>query len=270
MQKNIAFIKITIVTVCYNAVKEIETTMLSVLNQTYPNVEYIIVDGGSTDGTMEVINKYRDRLSAVISEQDKGTYDAMNKGIAMATGDWINFMNAGDSFCTIDVLYQMFSDKISADCGVLFGNSREYRDNILYSVKPRPFYLSKKKHFSKGICHQSMFLRTMLARRYPFDLAYPVAADFNMVYHIFKNELYRFEYKDVDVAQYDLMGFSNKNVAQAYYEEACIINPNAKNNRPLLMLKGKTIHCIKQAIIKMLGLFPSLKRKLRGINKIEL
>ena len=87
--------RISVVTVCYNAVDCIEQTMLSVLDQTYHDIEYIIIDGGSTDGTVDIIKKYADRLAYWISEPDKGIYDAMNKGIAVATGDYINFMNAG-------------------------------------------------------------------------------------------------------------------------------------------------------------------------------
>ena len=91
-------LKISVVTVCYNAVDCIEETMLSVLDQTYPNIEYIVIDGGSSDGTADVIRKYADRLAYWVSEPDKGIYDAMNKGIVAATGDYINFMNAGDRY----------------------------------------------------------------------------------------------------------------------------------------------------------------------------
>ena len=95
---------ISVITVCYNAVANIEETMLSVLNQRYDKVEYIVIDGGSKDGTLDVIKKYANKLAYWISEPDKGIYDAMNKGIAKATGDWINFMNAGDKFINEEVL----------------------------------------------------------------------------------------------------------------------------------------------------------------------
>ena len=90
-------ILISVVTVSYNAVATIEQTLLSVINQTYPNIEYIIIDGGSTDGTVDIIKKYADEIVYWISEPDKGIYDAMNKGIKKANGEWINFINAGDS-----------------------------------------------------------------------------------------------------------------------------------------------------------------------------
>ena len=88
--------KFSIITVTYNAGKVLEDTIQSVIFQTYRNVEYIIVDGGSTDHTLEVANKYSDRISKIISEPDKGLYDAMNKGIRLATGDYLCFLNAGD------------------------------------------------------------------------------------------------------------------------------------------------------------------------------
>ena len=90
--------KISIITVSFNAVKVIEETIVSVINQTYTNVEYIIIDGGSTDGTVDIIKEYADKISYWVSESDKGIYDAMNKGGIKALGDFLYFLNAGDSF----------------------------------------------------------------------------------------------------------------------------------------------------------------------------
>ncbi len=99
--------KFSIITVTYNAGKVLEDTIQSVITQTYKNMEYILVDGGSTDNTLSIINQYRSMIQQVISEPDRGLYDAMNKGIKMATGDYICFLNAGDAFHEDDTLQQM-------------------------------------------------------------------------------------------------------------------------------------------------------------------
>lgn len=120
---------ISVITVSYNAVTSIEKTMLSVLNQIYDRVEYIIIDGGSVDGTLEVIQKYVDRLGYWVSEPDKGIYDAMNKGILNASGDWIIFMNCGDIFVDDNVLYSLFFGKKYENVDVLYGDALEVDSN---------------------------------------------------------------------------------------------------------------------------------------------
>src|ERR1700761_7114863 len=89
---------LSVITIVYNNVNDIERTMLSVLNQTYGHIEYIVIDGKSNDGTLEIIKRYENRIAKLISEKDEGIYDAMNKGIAAATGDYVIFMNSGDEF----------------------------------------------------------------------------------------------------------------------------------------------------------------------------
>ena len=90
--------KITVVTVVYNGILTLDATIKSVISQTYSNLEYIVVDGGSTDGTLELLKKYNSQISIIISEKDDGLYDAMNKGIALSTGEWICILNCGDIF----------------------------------------------------------------------------------------------------------------------------------------------------------------------------
>ena len=99
--------KFSVITVTYNAEKVLEDTIQSVIAQTYHHVEYIIVDGASKDGTLSIIDRYRPRIHTVVSEPDKGLYDAMNKGIALASGDYLCFLNAGDCFHEDDTLQQM-------------------------------------------------------------------------------------------------------------------------------------------------------------------
>lgn len=98
----------SIITITYNAVRLVEQTLLNVLSQSYPNIEYIVIDGGSTDGTVDIIKQYESGLAYWVSEPDKGIYDAMNKGLQKATGDYVWFINAGDSLCSSDTVQSSF------------------------------------------------------------------------------------------------------------------------------------------------------------------
>ena len=114
--------KISVITICYNAEKTIERTIKSVLNQSYKNLEYIIIDGGSKDNTMKIVKRYKDKISSVISEPDNGIYDAMNKGVRIATGEWLNMMNAGDCYTNDEVLNEIFSTSIPKDKTVIYSD----------------------------------------------------------------------------------------------------------------------------------------------------
>lgn len=113
--------KISIITVCYNSCTNIEKTIKSVLSQNYDNIEYIIIDGKSTDGTIEIIQKYSNNIDTFISEPDNGIYDAMNKGIKHSTGEWLMFMNAGDTYISNDSL-KGFISNLTEGIRILRGN----------------------------------------------------------------------------------------------------------------------------------------------------
>lgn len=185
--------KITVVTVCYNAVDTIEKTMLSVINQTYPNIEYIIIDGASTDGTVDIIQKYRDKIAYFVSEPDKGIYDAMNKGIKAATGDWINFMNAGDSFYNECVLEKVGLElsSVSSKVVCIYGDHVSIqRIRRLEVLCINPFYQRNDyiDNPSMGFHHQATFVRTDLAKEKMFDSThFRLCADYNMIYGLFKD-----------------------------------------------------------------------------------
>src|SRR5579862_3140474 len=107
--------KLSVITIVYNNVRDIERTMLSVLGQTYPGIEYIVVDGLSTDGTLDIIKKYSDRINTFVSEKDEGIYDAMNKGLALATGDYVLFMNSADEFYSTETVSDVFASAENTD-----------------------------------------------------------------------------------------------------------------------------------------------------------
>ena len=218
--------KVSIVTVCLNAVKEIETTILSVLNQSFADVEYIIVDGGSTDGTVDVIRKYQDRIAHFISEPDKGIYDAMNKGADLATGDWINFMNAGDCFASNMVVEEMVSGADS-NCDVLFGNTILVRGD--HQMGSKGHYL--ENDFPR-LSHQSVFVKTNLLKESHFDLKYKISADFAFLYSLYRKGR-SFCYKDIDVVQFDMMGLSTTHRAQLYQEHCAIRGVKSRWNKLL-------------------------------------
>ncbi|HDY89306.1 MAG TPA: glycosyltransferase, partial [bacterium] len=113
---------LSIITVTYNAEACLEKTIQSVINQTYKNIEYIIIDGGSSDKTLSIIKKYKKYIKYCISEPDKGIYDAMNKGIKIAKGDYINFLNAGDFYYENNVLSYLF-DNLDKSVDLLYGDS---------------------------------------------------------------------------------------------------------------------------------------------------
>lgn len=173
---------ITIITVCYNASSELVKTINSVRELLYQPIEYIVIDGNSKDNTIDIINNNKNIITAWKSEPDKGLYDAMNKGISMATGEWICFMNAGDVFMTPDVLNKVFEHKIPDEVGVIYGDV--CLDYSPYGkVVKRMNGLTGKKE-STDICHQSTFTRAALLKANPYDLTYKIASDMNTFYKL--------------------------------------------------------------------------------------
>lgn len=211
--------KISIVTIVYNSVLYIEKTILSVINQTYPNIEYIIIDGGSTDGTLEIIKKYSNRINLLISEKDNGIYDAMNKGIVHASGEWINFMNSGDSFYNNNVIDSVVKYLQNSNCEILYGDVNKIFEWGETIVKPYDLkYLKNHMIFS----HQSCFVKTELAKHYPFGNKYKIAEDYNFFYNQYiKNT--NFLYIPICISNFDCInGLSTKMMLYAMKEDALI------------------------------------------------
>lgn len=193
-------IKFTIITCTYQAEKEIERTLRSVLEQTYKDVEHLIVDGASTDATLQLAQTYSTESQAqnnghqvmVTSEPDKGLYDAMNKGLRHATGDYVLFLNAGDTFPSESTLTQVAAcaERASVLPGVLYGDT-DIVDNEGRFVRHRRLSPPKQlswKSFMQGmvVCHQAFYARTDLAKQVPYQLKYRYSADVDWCIRVMK------------------------------------------------------------------------------------
>lgn len=207
--------KITVITVCYNCVSTIDQTIRSVVEQTYDNIEYIIIDGASTDGTLDVIKKYENRIARIVSEPDKGIYDAMNKGIALASGEWIHFRNSGDYFLSKHTVEDVFNRDYSNEVGVIHGDC--YYVYPEYYVRRQPAMLSRSYKEDMPVLHPATFVRAQLQKECPFDLNYRSAADYNFFYGLCETDV-KFLYIPVVVATFATGGFSS-NWERAFFED---------------------------------------------------
>ena len=249
--------KISIITVSYNAAKTIEQTILSVVNQTYPNIEYVIIDGGSTDGTIDIIKKYEDQIAYWVSEPDNGIYDAMNKGIDVAIGDYIFFLGADDTLTSANIIEEVAvfickyikSDQIL--CGKVFmidNNTQMIKENT------RRYSLSDIKSGAMPP-HQGMFMpKCLLDEKIHFDINYNIAADFEV---LLKNIMKGIQvvFFDKNIAYYSINGCSaNKDIL--HHEYAKIIKKYCGNeNSKIYLLKYQNkMKKIIKTILKILVL----------------
>lgn len=201
--------KISIVTVCYNAESTIDEMIKSVLSQDYKFVEYIIIDGNSKDGTLNLINKYHDRV-ILVSEPDHGIYDAMNKGLEKATGDFLIFMGADDIFYSDNVLSEI-ANNIDNNSTVYYGNVLRLKSNKIYDGA-----FSKLMWGYKNICHQAVFYPKSIYKSKKYDLEYKLVADW--VYNLeLLADAVNFRYVDVVVSKYnDVNGASSTKVDKKF------------------------------------------------------
>ncbi|EIA10237.1 glycosyltransferase family 2 protein [Flavobacterium frigoris] len=215
---------ISIVTVVYNDVTNIENTIESVINQTYSNIDYITIDGGSSDGTVDIINKYKHKIATIISGKDKGIYDAMNKGTDLAKGAWIIYMNSGDLFSDSTILEKIFIEKQKSLEGI----------SVIYSD-----VLSKNKQIIKRLSarrlrliwmgppssHQCQFVKTELAKSKPFNLNFRINADYDFIYYTLNKGVKFLYLKEFCIAICDASeGFSKTSDSKFILKENFIVS----------------------------------------------
>lgn len=232
---------ISIVTVVYNNKNAIEKTILSVINQNYKDIEYIIIDGKSTDGTTDIINKYAPRINQIISEPDNGIYDAMNKGIDLATGDYIIFMNSGDMFYNNNVISDIFDDFNNDD--IIFGNVIvNFR---AYSSLKKASYPSEINPMS--FCHQAVFVKSIILKNNKFDVNYKICSDKNQFFQIYSKKP-TYKYFNTTISTIEAFGASNVNRIATLKEIKTIYKLNNINNNFFLnfnIFKGYCLSIIE-------------------------
>ncbi len=212
---------ISIITVVYNGEKFLEDTISSVINQSYGNVEYIIIDGGSNDGTVEIIKKYDHLIDYWVSEADKGIYDAMNKGISLATGSWVGLVNA-DDFYDLNALNALaYQAKNYPEVNVFHFNLRVISFNNENSITESP---TKLHMLYKGMCinHPASFVSLKTYKKEGvFSLQYPIAADWELMLRFYKNGCKFKDGKDI-VSNFRLGGVSYLITKQSIKEKHLI------------------------------------------------
>lgn len=208
--------KVSIITVVWNNADTIKDAIESVLNQTYKNIEYIIVDGGSTDGTIEVIQSYGNKISKFISEKDEGIYDAMNKGIKLATGDIVGILNSDDFYKSNDVIETVVREFMSKDIDCLYGDL-EYVDKndtskVIRYWKSNPY---KEGLFQKGWHppHPTFFVKREIYYKYGmFNTNFKIAADYELMLRFLEKYKIKSSYIPKVLVRMRLGGASNRNL----------------------------------------------------------
>lgn len=246
--------KISIVTVVFNDVEHIRDTMESALGQTWNDKEYLVVDGGSTDGTREVIAEYADRLAYWCSEKDYGMYDAMNKAVAHASGDWVVVLNSGDVFVTAQALENVMRSTDPTQADVIYGNSIAVGEDAALEMKAgddpaemewRPVYR-----------HGSSLIRTEVQRKYPYDLSkapqLKYALDWEMIHRVYRAG-YRFVKVDCLVESYLVEGTSNHPFRNLWYNYKITSDGQLSIRRLAFLTKAAAMVTVKRSALYSWG-----------------
>jgi len=249
---------VTVVTVCWNADALIRKTIESVLAQSYPCIEYIIVDGESHDSTMDIVNEYRGRITHIISEKDNGIYDAMNKGISRANANskYITFLNAGDVFYNAHVVEQMLSRATSQETH-LYGD--HMRCGRLSTSMGR---VTSRRLLTGMICHQTILFLTEYHRSNPYNTRWSICADYQLLLEMtLAGE--PFEKVEVVVVIFDTTGISSTHKWKLREEKRAILKQHPRLYLKMRLLKLIPFRNVKRSIQKRLDIL-RLRKKMKS------
>ena len=195
----------SIITICFNEAKNIRRTCESIVSQSRETFEWIVIDGGSNDGTLAILEEFSDRISKLISEADTGIYDAMNKGIEIATGEYLVFMNGGDSFASAEVLDWV---RVSPQKDLIYGDI--FYDHIDGRIEAYPDKLSNDYMLKKMLPHQATFYHRQLFEKYSlYDTSYKIAGDYDFFARILKTGEVSHHHINKPLAVFDNSGISS-------------------------------------------------------------
>ena len=237
--------KVSIITVSFNSAKTIAHTIESVLSQDYPEIEYIVVDGGSTDGTVQIIQAHQERISHWISEKDRGMYDAMNKGIALATGDVIGILNSDDVYMNTHIISELMELMQSKKAQVVFADlilvDQDHPNKVLRYYDSGHFHPNKFK-YGWMPAHPTVFVKRELYDAVGlFATDYQIAADYEMLIRILAIQRARYAYLPKPVVRMRSGGASTAGLSRNWILNQEIIRACKENgiysNMAMLLLK---------------------------------
>lgn len=242
--------RISVITVVYNDVEHIQATMESFFSQTWQDKEYIVIDGGSNDGTADIIKQYSDRIAYWCSEKDEGIYDAMNKGISHCTGDWINFLNSGDYYADTHSLENALKVDDIENTDIIYGNSIAISKNSrtyiaagtdTAQLRHKPIYR-----------HGSSLIRSDVHRKYLFDVTkkkeYGFALDWDMIFRAYKGGC-RFKKANCYIEAYDVEGMSNQPIKELIYNYRIIEGNSFSLKKYVSLQKNILFYMLKKTFI---------------------
>ncbi|MCX6297099.1 MAG: glycosyltransferase family 2 protein [Bacteroidetes bacterium] len=203
--------KLSIITINFNDESGLEKTIQSVISQTVSDFEFIIIDGGSTDNSVNVLNQFADKITSWISEKDKGIYDAQNKGIEKASGDYLLFLNSGDCLYNENVLKDFYNFSSNNHRKIIYGNANVLnKDGSSYIVIP-PQKIDINFWYASTLTHQAVFIEKKLFKKYGFyNTEYKFGADFDFLFNMFLKETSEFVHFDQFICNYDNTGLTSQ------------------------------------------------------------
>lgn len=259
--------KVSIITICYNE-PDLEKICESIVNQTWQDFEWIVVDGGSNQETIDIFEKYKARIDEFISESDNGRYNAMNKGIKLSQGEYLNFLNAGDYYFYNDALKDVFENK-KYNADVLYGNECFVRDNEYQNIiYPMPRKITKEYLFYSCLRHQASFLKRDIFNKYGlYNENNIVVSDYEKWLQLLENNA-TFLYLPYIISNFNLKGVSQtyKHQILANKERQRIIN-NYFSKDEINILKRKNVFSTKEKYSFIENIF-SIKNSITQKHKI--